>query len=279
MHTDDLPLLFFPNRLQLKGPDAYPLHDHEFGEIFWIDSGTCTHFINNRTQQLQMGDCGFIRPHDIHAYSSKSAFHIANVSFQWPILEDILTRHFPAGSDPYGTHHPFPKIIRLKPGQLSWIRQIFFKISKAPCLLFHIELYLMEILSELLPLPEPVSFFAKETPFWMQRAWHRMREPVMLQEGIPAFRRLCGRSAEHVSREFHRFTGKTLSSSINRLRIEQAAALLSSTDQEIIDIAMNCGFESISHFYSSFKRHFKSSPLVYRKQHHQKLRRLHREAP
>jgi len=48
-------------------------------------------------------------------------------------------------------------------------------------------------------------------------------------------------------------------------RISDAARKLSSTSMPIKDIASECGFADLGHFYRVFEKHFKSTPLSYRK--------------
>ncbi len=61
--------------------------------------------------------------------------------------------------------------------------------------------------------------------------------------------------------------GQTPGEYTNSRRIEAAKLQLASQDHSILDIAYSLGFESLSSFYSFFKKHTKMSPGDYRQQH------------
>lgn len=255
-------------RRQLQGKEAYCLHDHEFAEVLCVDDGECLHQINGQEARLATGDCLFIRPWDSHSFHSVNGkpFWLLNVCFQWHLNVNITQRYFHGGPPPFGEDLPMPKTFRLEAGRMRWMRNVFFSLLQAPATTFHIERYLMNLSAELCPLPEKDSLLNSAAPFWMKNAWQAIQHPEHLRLGLPEFHRLCGRSPEHVSREFSRLTGKTLTRSINQLRMDYASSLLAGSNREIIDVAMDCGFESISHFYACFLRHSGTSPSVFRKQ-------------
>lgn len=262
-----LPMLFDPKRVRLQGPTAYGHHYHEFGEIFWLDKGRCRHVINGESIIMNVGDCVLIRPWDCHAFSGldEKPFWVSNVCFQWFIYKDIAKRYFPLEYDIYGEKLPMPQSLTLDSNQLQWARSAFLELLQAPCSLFHIERYLINFFAKVLPLPKEPPLLGPEAPYWMQTAWHMMQEPRYFRGGIAAFQKLCGRSREHVSRKFRELTGQTLNKEITRLRVTHAASLLAGADSQIVDIAIECGFESLSYFYLCFRRQYGMSPLAYRK--------------
>ncbi len=68
-----------------------------------------------------------------------------------------------------------------------------------------------------------------------------------------------------LSREIKSKTGKTYTALVQEKRIRQAAFLLENTDMNILDVAMNVGYENISHFFTLFQRTFHKTPRAYRK--------------
>ncbi|MBE1442848.1 helix-turn-helix transcriptional regulator [Paenibacillus sp. OAS669] len=66
----------------------------------------------------------------------------------------------------------------------------------------------------------------------------------------------------HLFKETSRFT--LFEYLLNR-RVIEAKKLLENTDQDIIQIALSCGFQNLQHFYRIFKRSAKVTPLQYRK--------------
>lgn len=74
-----------------------------------------------------------------------------------------------------------------------------------------------------------------------------------------------GISKYHFSREFKAFTGETVIDSINILRCKEAKRLIES-GMTVSAAAMSCGFENLSYFSRTFKKHFGQLPskfLIY----------------
>ena len=59
---------------------------------------------------------------------------------------------------------------------------------------------------------------------------------------------------------FRRVAGEPFSLHLQRLRLETACELLIEEEQSIAGAAFSCGFEDLSHFYRSFRRHFGVPP-------------------
>ena len=72
---------------------------------------------------------------------------------------------------------------------------------------------------------------------------------------------------DSLSRFFKVFTGMKMGDYINRQRVEYAARLLRETDESIINVAHNAGFESLTTFNRSFHKLMKMTPSAYRQQH------------
>lgn len=67
---------------------------------------------------------------------------------------------------------------------------------------------------------------------------------------------------------FSKVIGMTANEFLLKYRIDSAKYQLMYTNHEIIEIAMNCGFGSLSQFYSNFKRYTQNSPKQFRSDFH-----------
>lgn len=74
-----------------------------------------------------------------------------------------------------------------------------------------------------------------------------------------------GYSYYHLTRQFSAILGESVGSYIKRRRLAAAAKSLLYSNQRIIDIAMEYGFESSESFSRAFKAIYKVSPSIYRK--------------
>lgn len=68
----------------------------------------------------------------------------------------------------------------------------------------------------------------------------------------------------YLSREFHRYTGCSFVSYVNRTRCKMAQQLLADERISISDVGRQCGFESRSYFARSFRRYVGMLPSEYR---------------
>lgn len=64
---------------------------------------------------------------------------------------------------------------------------------------------------------------------------------------------------------FKRVTGTSIVSYITQIRIKNACELLQSSNKQVVQIAMECGFDNLSNFNRQFKKNTGCSPMQYRR--------------
>jgi AraC-type DNA-binding domain-containing proteins len=77
-----------------------------------------------------------------------------------------------------------------------------------------------------------------------------------------------GLSADHVGDVCQAFLPGGFSGYLRRLRLEEAARLLSYTNYSILAIALDCGYATFSNFMMQFKKEYGMTPGEYRKRKH-----------
>ena len=70
---------------------------------------------------------------------------------------------------------------------------------------------------------------------------------------------------KYAGRLFLKQTGHTFHTYLTNLRLNAAENLITTTNRTIIDIALDCGFNSISYFNRSFLQKYGKTPTEYRK--------------
>ncbi|WP_293573013.1 AraC family transcriptional regulator [Phaeobacter sp.] len=75
----------------------------------------------------------------------------------------------------------------------------------------------------------------------------------------------AGLAEHHFQRRFALATGETVSGYIRARRMEKAAQHLTTTSCRIIDVALDCGFETHAAFSKAFKSHFQCTPSELRR--------------
>lgn len=83
--------------------------------------------------------------------------------------------------------------------------------------------------------------------------------------GLNEVSRETGYSYYHMTRLFSSVLGESVGHYINRRRLYNASEKLIHSDQKVIDIALDCGYESSEAFSRAFKAVFGYSPVAYRK--------------
>lgn len=87
----------------------------------------------------------------------------------------------------------------------------------------------------------------------------------------------CSRSLTSFKKEFKRIFGTPPHQWYLRQRLNHARLLLSTTRESISQVGNECAFPNTSHFIKLFKRHFGTTPSVYRSKHCGELQELQQE--
>ena len=75
---------------------------------------------------------------------------------------------------------------------------------------------------------------------------------------------LCEYSEYHFMRFFKKHIGLTCVQYINNLRLEKSSILLTSTNNAIMDVSLEVGFDNLSYFNKLFKRKYNLTPKEFR---------------
>ena len=86
-------------------------------------------------------------------------------------------------------------------------------------------------------------------------------EPVCVADAAA----LCQCSPNHFMRWFRQMTGQTFIIFLREYRLNAAAEALRTTEDTILSISEQCGFENLPYFNREFKAHFGMTPREYRK--------------
>jgi AraC-like DNA-binding protein len=96
--------------------------------------------------------------------------------------------------------------------------------------------------------------------------WEVMEANYMFNLSIAEFARMSQRSIATFKRDFLEYYQTTPGKWLTQKRLERAKLLLSTSHQNVNEIAYESGFENMSHFGRIFKNRYGISPLQFRKQ-------------
>lgn len=257
---------FARKRLARRFPDK--AHDHDFHEVFLIESGRTAHWINGISQTLEAGQLVFMRPADTHAFSAdrKTGCQIINVIFRNETAEHLRARYAQTIAGRFFDRGgPLPEMHTLGPARFARAVTVAEQLQTAERSLAHIEEFLLVLINRV---AHATSGGNATTPRWFAEACSAALSPEVFRKGSAGFIAASGRSQEHVCRTCRTQTGYSPSEYINRIRIEHAAMLLRSSEMSVAEISETCGFQNTSYFHRLFRAQITQTPSAYRRQFH-----------
>lgn len=249
----------------LKDSTTTYLHKHDFFELFLIEEGELYHFINGEEKIMQKGDISFVRPEDEHCFRKgdcKKAQFI-NLAFShgiYQIIESLLKNYFDINQENMGGEIRLPArmelVVQTKMGFLAREKVTFFEVDK--------KALVVSILMDCFLFFNNKEERDEELPQWLEKACFEIRQDKNYIEGLEKFIKLSGKSQEHLTRCMKRYYHMTPTEYINRLRLEQTTVLLETTDESILDIMFESGFNNVAYFNQLFKKNYGLTPRQYR---------------
>jgi len=248
-----------------------PYHGHDFAEIFWVDAGQGIHRINGSSVPLRPGSLVLMRPGDYHGITptNREDLKLTNIAFPAETLTYLQPRYYQSSAWPFVSTSKLPIMRQIEPFQRHRFNQWADELSQSPRERLYLDRFLLNILAELNRKAADTPLGA--APVWLAQACRAIQSPEHFAGGVEAFLRLCGRSREHVARTVRRHFHKTPTDYVNDIRIAYARRQLEMSDQNILDIALDCGIGNLSHFYTLFNARAAMTPRRYRLSHRKPL--------
>ena len=260
---------FHFNSHELYSTKHFEMHTHDFHELFWVDEGLCAHRINGESRMMHPGGLVFVRAPDAHQCISatESVARIVNIAFRVQTWEFLRKRYFKTQPDLFGRSHVSTREFIVPPGEFAELRRMGRELGSQPRDRLPIERFLVNLVVMVQALrPVNAELAANAVPDWLTKACREIGEGRNFEQGTPAFARLAGKTPEHVAREVRRHLKTTPTDIVNEARLAYAASRLATTSERILDIALDCGFENLGHFYKLVRKKFNVSPREYRLQ-------------
>lgn len=246
------------------------LHTHEFFEIFLVIEGEIRHTVNDQQEILRTGSMAFIRPDDAHYYQpiAHQSCELINLAIAHRAIEELFSYLGRGFRSEQMLTLPLPPTVSLTQGvkqqvqrKLEQLHQI--SVANSDTKQTALRMLLFELVTQYFPLA--IGPANHQMPQWLQVVCAEMQRPKNLVGGAAQMALLSGVSPEHLTRTMRKHLGETPTSYINHQRMTVAANMLMTTDRPIVDIAAEVGIESLSHFYTLFKKHHNQTPRRFRK--------------
>lgn len=244
------------------------LHTHEFFEITIVTAGEVCHHINGRMVQAPANTLLLIRPHDAHCITggNDADFEYVNIAFSESLLSRLL-EYLDNGDSVSSIVSPaMPAAIRLTANETAAYRRSLEQLSLIPRAdVERIKTCSRRLIADLIARCHICAPIENACPHhWFNQLLDELNRPENFSRGVAYLSERSGKSMSYISRMFKLYIGATPTDYVNSLRMNYCANLLAHSDAPIIEIAMDAGFNNLSHFYHLFKQEYGVTPNKYR---------------
>lgn len=264
---------FFPQdhshhvfRSKFKRSKGCFYHTQDFYDLTFIEEGNGTHEINGNAYKIGVGDVLIISPRDAHRISSstKNELCVTNIGLRLPVVEHARER-YPEEFAWFHVNDHKSAPFKLDLETLQAVNELIDKLSHEPRNPAAIDRFLLN-LTKLIP---ERYLEQKSAPDWLINARETFRIERPLVEGVDKLVELSGKTPAHVSRSMKRFFDQTPTEFVNTLRLQSVTHQLLMSTKSVEEIAYQCGFNNLPHFFKLFREAYEESPLQYRRSHQQ----------
>lgn len=254
---------------QMSVRDTYPLHTHDFYEVFYVVRGCAMHDVNGAGEACTAGTLALIRPDDEHAYRFLNQWDMELISIgvtRAVMAEALAYTGVPA--EAVDAPSLPPRVLLEGDGQRTVARDLM-KLGETADPARRRALGKALLARLLIALTDPAPE-AVRLPAWLSRLLADMSEPENFRQGLPRMIEMSHVTQSHLGREMKRCLGLTPTAFINEKRIALAGDLLLTGQYTGIEVAGQCGFETLSHFHDCFRRVYGCAPREFVARHGKK---------
>ena len=257
------------SRNLMNRKDPIPLHDHDFAEMLWIVQGSGVHRVNGHVEKLLAGNLVMILPTDAHALEplSGATLNVINVVIPASLVPQLRRYCLDEDTRWFRRRGAVPETVQLDIDELAALSREFDWLTHAPRNRQSIVTFCLNVVRIIGIWPTMAT--GKRLPLWLAEAM-RTFVPSTAVAGPPTLRRFfqkAGRSPEHIARVMRQRLNTTPTAWVNQQRIQYAARLLEVSDQSVLEVALNSGFENAGYFHAMFMKTFGTTPKQYRDRH------------
>jgi len=281
---------FFVGQYRVGGGERIVPHRHEFVELAYIGEGEGLHEYEGEVYPIGAGDVFIIEPGKVHAYAvgERQFLEVVNVLFVPSLLTSELAALSGVASfvdfyymEPFlRADVSFQAKLTLTPRQRMELDELLDRLlreftNKESGYRFLIKTKLMEMFILLSRMYEairrrPLASMSGDRETIDKVCAFLERHPARSLT-LEQVCRMAGMSQSKFTSLFRSVTGMTYLEYRNARRIELAKRLLAETEDRILLIGMEVGFEDISHFNRVFKQRTGISPGRYRKRNRERV--------
>ena len=231
-------------------------HYHHTLELYYMEEGFCSYFIDNRSYEVSKGDLVIIPEGIIH----KTIYKSGTTHTRW--LINCSEKYIPKSVLPelrgLGYIYRNPSVAKklvpiFKRIAEEYKRSDRFRDEALACLTGELLFLLVRNTSDTTSVTLG-NIFVEQTVRYIQ-------ENYMNEITLPEMAKMRSVSPEHLSRMFKKETGLCFSEYLTLVRLRAAEYMLKNEPgRSVAEIAYSCGFNDSNYFSTKFKNMFGVSP-------------------
>lgn len=256
--------------------DTCLLHCHDFYEIFFVLRGEMCHFVNDENFIYEKNTVCFVRPGDCHRHfppknKEGESYELFNMAFSAEKLEE-MSKFFDVNAikrvliDPKN-----PISVRLDSFEADNLKDRFYNIftgEPGPEKKNQFRIIMINLMERLVSgSPEKSNYI----PLWLSELCEKLNDVSVFTMNVRIMSELSHYSYVHIRQSFVKYLKIKPTTYLNNLRLNYAEQLLANSNLPILDVCLNCGFESQSYFGTLFKEKNGLTPTQWREKHQKSI--------
>lgn len=258
---------YFP----VDGMQTCRIHWHDEVEWIYLESGTLSIFVDSIEYVVEENSVFCIPPKLLHYIICRKSCHYYTCIFRLDMLDfkqtDYIEREYMQPLLDLNVWFEMP--IQL---QDECVKTCYHEIAEA----FTLEYsgYRLEIKANMLKLlayfirNDKLIIYAKQNNHKLEsieNVFQYIEANYHEKISVETLASLVNYNTQYFTRYFKHHTGETPVEYVNRIRLDKAIDQLMDTDKTILDVSLDCGFDSCSYFIKRFTKYKSMTPYVYRK--------------
>lgn len=266
-----------------SGPTEIPRHCHDFLELVFVIDGSCEHVLDDRRFLIAKGDVFFINNKAFHSFRFEEGKEMVFINFCFlpEFLEEAITLEKIESGILFTLVEPFFRIEDNFIYKLNVEDDVFYRLLHLACSIVDaynraypekdesamvlFKAFMMQIYAEYGKLGFQSLTVFKRRDKIIQEIVQSIESNYLEDVKIEDILQPVGVGRTRANELFKSIEGETIVHYINRKRVEHAASLLRATGMDILDVALESGFNDLSYFNRLFKKFTGSTPSAFRK--------------
>lgn len=263
----------FPIKVELINIKRYPIHWHDDMEIIYVLKGSINVTIETETHRINKGEIEIINPYEAHSIKTITP---NNEVLLFKINTSFFNRYYNIENMFFYTDFSMPGA--QKDEKYEILREY---LSILLCELTQkgddyedvVEETLVDLLYHLINnfhylIYDEEDLKVNEVQFErydriIKYIYSNYNSKISIQDVA----RMEFLSSQYLSNEMKNKVGYSFNDFVNLTRVEEAIKLLLDTDKTISEISEELGFSHTRYFNKHFKKHYKCTPMQYRKKY------------